>query len=175
MKTLSFSLFFLFSTAIFAQDFDTYDQNNDGVWDENEFAETNDDDYDLWDTDSDGLIDDDEFNETTFRTTDRDRDERINENEWNEGSERMYGDYTGTNDFDDFDTNRDDAIDTDEWNEGFADNDGWFDTYDRNRDGSLDNDEWNTGLFNDWDDDGDGFLNEEEYAVNESFYERNDY
>lgn len=163
-------LFLLCTTSLFAQDFDTFDTNDDGLWDENEFNETYSDEYySDWDQDSDGFVDEAEFGATTFDNVDEDEDGYINDEEWQGGSEAMYGDYADEDDFGSFDTNDDDVLDENEWNYGFSDA-GWYDTYDSDQSGTVDDDELTDGVFDDWDADDDGYLNEQEYQDSETYF-----
>lgn len=171
LKTGLFSFLFLFSAVGFAQDFEMYDRNDDDMWDENEFNESfTEDKFDAWDSDEDDNIEDNEFYDSTFRFTDDDNNFGINETEWNDGVNDMFGDYAGVNEFGTFDTDDDGIIDNNEWGAGFGDTE-WFDTYDADNDGFVDNDELNDGVFNDWDTDNDGFLDRNEYSDNSGFFE----
>lgn len=149
-------------------DFGMYDANDDNMWDESEFAQTGNNDIAEWDADQDQNLNNDEFYNSTFTTVDRNRDNSITEDEWNEGRNSIYGDYADNDDFNLFDTDDDGMIENTEWNEGFADSE-WFNSFDENDDELVDNNEWNSGLFDDWDANNDGFWDEDEYGSYEAY------
>lgn len=156
-------------TAEVDTDFDEYDANADGLWDENEFGEANNDNFTEWDSDADGAFDNDEFYDSTFETADRNNDDGIDEQEWSEGYNNAFGDYAEEGDFATYDENDDGILDNEEWSTGFADSD-WFNDYDADDNDLVENNEWNRGLFDDWDDDESGYLEDQEYDLYNNYY-----
>ena len=142
--------------------FGEYDNNDDGFWDEDEFGSSYEDDWSTWDADGDGGLNDDEFYDTTYGFADTNNDEGLDESEWSEGYNNLYGDYGNEEDFAEYDTNDDNILDENEWNEGWGDSD-WFNDYDANDDELVDDTEWNDGFFGNWDEDNDGMWSEDEY------------
>lgn len=143
--------------------FGTYDLNDDDMLDANEFGEANRTVFSDWDEDDDDFFNDEEYYISTFTITDVNNDDMIDENEWTEGVNTYYSDYATVEDWDTYDLNDDGFLDSNEWNEGFADT-NWFSDFDMNDDDLVDYNEWSDGLFDDWDSDADGFLDEDEYA-----------
>lgn len=152
----------VFEEGVMDEGFGAYDANEDDMLDENEFGESNATSFTEWDEDGDSAYNDEEFYGSTFGVADANDDDMIDETEWNEGRNNLYGDYAGENDWDVFDKDEDGLLNSDEWNEGFADSE-WFNEFDENDDELVDSNEWNSGLFDDWDANDDGFLDEEEY------------
>ena len=165
MRTLKGKLFVLLmmiSSVTFAQEFGDFDINGDGMWDQNEFNVGFENSFGEWDANQDGFLDDNEFADTSFNLADRDRNEMIDEEEWGVGAD------FGDNDFGTFDADRNNSLTDDEWNEGIR-NSGWFDDNDMNKDRRLDQTEFNEGMFNTWDEDGNGFLDANEFERNRLF------
>jgi Ca2+-binding EF-hand superfamily protein len=103
------------------------------------------DEFGSWDTNRDDRIDENEFNTVMddndyYNRWDADRDNRISETEWNTGIGENYPDYD-------------------------ENTDGLFDDWDTDRDGYLNNDEYYGGTFNAWDDDRSGYLDTNEYGL----------
>lgn len=153
-----------------AEGFAEFDEDNDGMWNEEEFMASNDQGFGEWDENQDDALDNNEFYNVSFNTADVNGDGTLDQNEWMDARQNMAGDYLEEDDWDLFDANDDDLIDDTEWNEGLADSD-WFGTFDADDDELVDNDEWNTGLFDDWDMNDDGFLDEEEWEENDGLFE----
>lgn len=169
-KNLLFA-FLLTSGFMFGQEFERYDLNDDDQWDEEEFGSFYSDDYyNTWDSDEDTQIEENEFYDNTFENTDDNNNNGINEEEFEDGSNDMFGDYADTADFGTFDEDNDGIVDSNEWNEGFADT-NWFSDYDANNDEYLDNNELNDGVFDNWDNNSDGYLDENEIYDNDNFYD----
>lgn len=152
--------------TVFAEDsgtatFADFDSNDNGMLDPDEVPATYQNNFDEWDADDNGSLSSEEFYNTTFMVTDADDNDSIDEDEWNLGYDSWFGDYL-EDDFATFDANSDDVLSDAEWDDAFADSD-WFETYDANNDDLLEDTEWDTGLFNDWDLDGNNSINEEEY------------
>lgn len=171
MKILKRSLLaisMIFGTAVYAQDFDTYDSDMDGGLSADEFMERNNAGYNNWDTNTDGIIDDNEFSERAYGNFDRNRDTFIDETEWDDGINNGFGQQFGDVDYDVLDANRDGMLDTDEWDVGMNNN-TWFDRYDSNEDGFIDNDEWNISTFDDWDVNDDDLIDETEFNDFDAF------
>lgn len=169
-KTIGLLSFLFLGVTGFAQDFDDRDSDSDGRWDQNEYQESFQDDFEQWDTDADGQVSEEEFNQTTFRNVDENGDSAVDDEEWEYGLTSLYGPYASTEDYQNFDSDDDGNIAEDEWNEGFTNAD-WYDSYDQDRDGFLTNDELSQGLFSDWDSNGDGVIDEDEYDNGASLFE----
>lgn len=149
--------------------FDEYDYDDDRYWDEDEFSAYYEDDWDTWDLDDDGWLDEDEYYTATYNWVDVDGD-GIDETEWDEGYNNLYGDYVALEDFDDYDLDDDGIIDEDEWTEGWADTE-WFGDYDVDDDQLVSTDEFNEGLFDIYDEDDDELWDEDEYETFYAYYD----
>ena len=146
------------------------DMNDDGMWGSDEYADAYEEDWSNWDSNSDGNLDDNEFYDTSYGWVDSDNDELINEEEWDEGFNNLFGDYGTEEDFTEYDVNNDGSLDEDEWFQGWGDSD-WFNDFDANDDSYVDNNEWETGLFDNWDENDDGSWNEDEYNAYSGYYD----
>lgn len=147
--------------------FAQYDANRDDQWDENEFSESyqgNFSGYDSFDNDSSGELNTKEFYIATFRTIDRDGNQSINRQEWDEGYNNSFGDYSDEEDFDIFDTDQSGDLSESEWDQGFTKT-TWFVTYDVDKNETVSNQEWTKANFSAWDTNNDGFLNEQEFQA----------
>lgn len=150
--------------TVFVEGFSDFDENADGMLDENEFPNSYQNNFTEWDADEDGSLSEEEFSNTTFGNTDADDDDAISEDEWNMGWTGMFGNYTGEDDFATFDTDANGSLSSDEWMTGFGETE-WFTTYDADVNSSISETEWDTGLMGDWDVDGDGSINEDEFNI----------
>lgn len=153
-----------------ATDYAEYDLNSDGMLDADEYGDAYNEEWSTWDADGDGYLNDNEFYDTAYGWVDADNDDLISENEWNDGYNNLYDDYGTVGDFGEYDINDDGALDDNEWTEGWGDSE-WFNDYDANNDELLDNNEWDTGVFSSWDEDGDGFWNDNEFGTYTGFYD----
>ena len=66
--------------------------------------------------------------------------------------------------------NDDNYLDEEEWYEGWADSE-WYNDFDLDDDELVNNNEWNEGLFANWDEDDDGFWDEDEYNTYTAYNE----
>ncbi|WP_029035185.1 DUF7282 domain-containing protein [Salinimicrobium terrae] len=148
-------------TVIMEGSFSSFDEDNDGMLDENEVPNTYQNNFDVWDVDDDGFLTADEFYTTTFYITDADDDDFIDEDEWLIGYDSMYSAYID-DDFAAYDVDGDGFIEETEWFDTFADSQ-WFEIYDVDDDSLVAYTEWDEGLFNDWDLDDDDFIDEDEF------------
>jgi|SRR5690606_3437825 len=172
MKTLKSTMLLLsmlVSTAGFSQVFGDFDSNQDAVIDRDEFSGIYSSNFSSWDANTDGALDDREFYDTTFNRLDTDMDGNLGDEEWNNGFDNVYGDYLGTRDLDQFDADSDGMISGDEYYEGFSQSD-FYSSYDVNRDNSIDADEFNESVFTNWDENGDGTLDDAEFERYRSRY-----
>lgn len=142
--------------------FGTFDANRDNRWDENEFSESYQGEFSGYDADASGDLNNEEFTGATFRSTDIDRNNSINREEWDEGYNSVYGDYANEDGFDLFDTDKSGDLSDSEWNEGFRQS-NWFTSYDADRNSSVSNQEWTRANFSNWDRNDDNFLDQQEY------------
>ncbi len=147
--------------------FEEFDKNMDEKWDNEEFKNFFESNFSEFDTDNDGNLDANEFYAINFRYVDKDNDKTVSPEEWNEGYNYLYGTYES--DFDIFDADKDGILDTDEWNIGLADSE-WFNDFDENDDGKISAEEWENGLFESWDDNQDGFIDNDEYTSQSVYF-----
>lgn len=168
-KTIVFLSFLFMSPIAFAQDFDQYDNNTDGMIDSDEFSETYQSELPDWDGDGDGMLDDQEFNDLTFNRIDADQDGYISEEDWNDRYE-MYGDFYESEDFNQFDDDGDKIIEPEEYNK-YMEESEFMESMDSNMDGFLDEEELDESLFDDFDENDDDFLDEEEFWEFQDLYD----
>lgn len=148
--------------------FGAYDANRDNQMDENEFSEAYQADFSGYDADTSGDLNDQEFSQATFRSADRNRDNMVTREEWDEGRRNTFGDYADEEDYTRFDTDRSGTLSDAEWNQGFTKSD-WFGTYDADRNNAVSQQEWTRADFSRWDRNGDGVLDQQEFqAYNQS-------
>lgn len=143
--------------------FADFDENSDGFLDEGEVSGIYENNFNVWDADNDGTLNEEEFLNTTFTNTDTNNDDQISQEEWDTGYAAFFGNWT-EDDFATFDEDGDGMLDNDEWNNVFADSE-WFETFDEDNNSMLTEEEWDTGLFNDWDTDDSGMIDENEFNV----------
>lgn len=160
----------VFDDEVVMTGFGDYDLDDDGLLDANEFGDAYEEDWATWDVDDDDYLDDTEFYSTTYGWVDADDDGLIDETEWDEGYTNLYGDYGDTEDFALYDVNDDNYLDEEEWYEGWADSE-WYNDFDLDDDELVNNNEWNEGLFANWDEDDDGFWDEDEYNTYTAYNE----
>ena len=171
MKTLKgtfLGICMILGSVSYAQDFDQYDTDKDGKLNQTEFTERNKAGYSTWDENRDGKLDYVELSDMAYESFDRDKNDFLDENEWNEGINSGVGAAFRNEDYDSFDTNADGQLDVGEWEEANNEN-TWFDKYDTNQDGLIDNDEWNINTFEDWDVNDDDFIDEDEFDDYDAF------
>lgn len=168
LKGTILTVFMIFGTIVYAQDFDTFDTDRDGKLNNPEFSERNKSDYEKWDANKDGNLDYVELSDMAYENFDRDRDDFIDEDEWNEGINTGVGESLREEDYNALDFNQDGMLDADEWNNA-KNNNTWFDRYDSNKDGLIDNEEWNISTFDDWDINDDNFVDENEFNDYDAF------
>lgn len=171
-SALFFSFLIVLSSSFLscATGFADYDRNDDSLWELDEFGAAYNEDWTTWDSDADGYLDDNEFYDTSYGWVDEDDDGLIDEKEWNNGYNNLYGDYGTVGDFGEYDLNDDDYLDENEWSAGWGDSD-WFNDYDANDDELVDNNEWDEGIFDTWDDNDDGFWNDDEFDTFSTYYD----
>lgn len=143
------------------QAFADFDTDGNGTLDADEVRATYQNDFTTWDADEDGGLNSEEFYNTTFTNTDADKDGVISEEEWDSGFGGMFGAWSD-DDFATFDTNSDGSLSSDEWNAVFSESD-WFITYDADEDTVITEDEWDAGLFGDWDLNANDLIEENEF------------
>lgn len=147
-----------------------YDLNNDGLWNTNEFSEAYQEDLSNYDMDRDSFLNSSEFFKTSFGWIDTDDDGIIDEPEWKQGFDNLYGDYNGIEYFDLYDLNDNELLDESEWDKGWGDS-SWFADNDLNEDELMNEEEWNKWLFKNWDKSEDGSWDENEFNSFSKYYE----
>ncbi len=117
---------------------------------------------------------DNDFYESSYRIWDKNKDNRLSEDEWRYGYDMSYGDYLD-DDYAGIDTNHDGYLDYNEYHNSLG-NTSYYSDMDVNRDNSLDNKEVSDMVFNDWDKDSSGYIEADEYdEYGDSFLNFNDY
>ena len=142
--------------------FAQFDTDRDDRWNENEFSESYQAEFSGYDTDTAGSFNQEQFSAATFRSVDRDRNNSISRQEWDEGYNNSFGDHVNQDDFDRFDTDQSGDLSDAEWNEGFRES-NWFGTYDQDQNQTVSRQEWNRANFSRWDRNGDGYLDRQEF------------
>lgn len=143
--------------------FASFDTNNNGTLESTEVPAIYENNFDEWDANDDNVLDIDEFNATAFSLTDMDDDDGIDADEWDEGFNSFFGNWN-EDDFAAFDADSSGDLDLDEWNEAFADS-AWFDSFDLDDNDGVAEDEWDAGLFDDWDVDDNDLIDEDEFNI----------
>ncbi len=167
MKTLKNTLFiamFIATSMAFSQ-IRTYNDlktNADGMVDRNGFGESYSKNYTQWDRDADTRINDRDFYNTTYTRLDRDRDSNLSQDEWDYGHQNFYGDFVKAEDYTTLDLNKDGKVSDIEYYNGFKGTQ-YYTSYDVNRDGNISAEEMNQSVFDNWDRNRDGFLDQKEY------------
>jgi len=139
-----------------------YDLNADGSLDTNEFSTSYPNNFNASDLDADGSLNLDEFNASNFANADTNNDDFVDQDEFNAGVAGSFRNYAGEEDFQTFDTDADGNLSNDEFAAGFSGTEQ-FGTYDANTDNVISGTEYNQGLFNDFDSNLDGGLDENEF------------
>lgn len=144
------------------ENFSEWDSDADGLWNNNEFTSWYNDAgiTNGMDTNEDGLYDDRETGYGLFNQWDSDADGYLNDDEYAVGNsawEEEYGDH-----FDAWDANDDNLLDAEEYTAGLSDS-GLYGDWDTDGDGLYSDEEVNEGLFNSYDTDDDGFVSDDEY------------
>ena len=103
------------------------------------------------------------LSEAEFGDFDKDRDQRIAQEEWLVLSEDPERNIIEEEDWSIFDGDHDGRINEVEWSEDF--DSATFGDFDHDEDGFLDDNEFMEGIFFDWDADGDSYLDEDEYTT----------
>lgn len=141
-------------------DFDKWDTNGDGVFDESEFRNVvrNGGFYTRWDADQDGTLAGDELSRGIYGIYDGDDDGTLSAEEFDSWNTAWGGDYN----YEAWDTNDDEVINSDEFRAGIGEA-GVFDAWDNDNNGLYTEEEVYAGLYNTWDNDEDSYLTSEEY------------
>ena len=173
MKKIIFilSLTFIFATTGYSQDMkmEYWDSNRDGILSEEEFTSSFLEKYSVDKDDvDDNKIDDEDFYLTTFSVIDANKDNTLSEGEFNWGREYFYNDYTRS-DFDLYDMDNDGLISSSEYFDVMYDTD-FFLAWDKNRDTFIDKKELASGVFKQWDLDGNNYINAEEFNSFNRYY-----
>lgn len=161
----------LISSVGYSQFYEDYDKDGNNKWSQGEFNDYYSEGFKDWDKNRNNKIEPKEFYRTLFDEADLNDDGYVEDTEWNDGINNLYGDYADTADFDHFNKDGDDKLDTKEWKDGF-DSTGWFRAYDKDGNGSLSNEELLAGLFSHFDENNNGFIDKDEYNDNEKFFSK---
>lgn len=161
----------LISSAGYSQFYKDYDTDGDGKWNKDEFNSYYSEGFKDWDKNRNNKIEPTEFYRTLFDEADLNDDGYVEDTEWNDGINNLYGDYADTADFDRFNKDDDDKLDIKEWKEGFEST-SWFKAYDKDGNGSLSNEELLEQLFSHFDENNNGFIDKDEYNDNEKFFSK---
>lgn len=159
----------LISSVGYSQFYEDYDKNDDDKWNQAEFNSYYSEGFKDWDKNRNDKIEASEFYRTLFDEADLDDDGYVEDTEWNDGINKLFGDYADTADFDRFDKDGDNKLDTKEWKEGFQ-NTGWFKSFDKDGNDNLSNQELVNGLFSHFDENNNGFIDKDEYNDNKKFF-----
>lgn len=163
----------LFSAAFFGQqkNFSDYDSNRNNTIEKEEFIDVYKNEY------SENVpmgtkteISREDFYKMVFSELDRDRDENLNEDEWNIGLEYLYRDYL-SKDYNLTDKDENSVIDYDEYYEQAYQTD-YFTYWDVDKDEYLNEDERVEAVFTAFDSNDDGLLEKSEFDRFNSFYLR---
>jgi Ca2+-binding EF-hand superfamily protein len=143
--------------------FNDFDVDGDHKIEKGEFIDVFTDNYlEDWDQDDDDKIDREDFYKTTYAMFAGD-DEKIERQEWDRTYVYYYDDYL-MDDFVFYDLDNDGMIEYAEYRDAMADAD-YFLVYDVDRDMKLSEDEVAEALFEEWDLNNNGILNEAEYLT----------
>ncbi len=157
-----FLLLFMFTSALFSQEYEEFDANADGKIDEKEFQNIFSENFSGWDHDGDGILTEKEFYDSVFDIIDANADGMLNSNEWDAGYSFIFGDFLGTPNSSQFDLNGDHKVSREEFHGSIRFSD-FFSFYDENGDGSVELKEFNNGVFAHWDRDRNQYIEKSEY------------
>ena len=143
--------------------FQEWDVDRDGNLEDAEFSQriAERDYYGDWDQNEDGVINENEFEAGVFYSYAGDNDV-IDNTEFSEASGAWYADADDAGTFGDWDANDDDMIDSNEFEEGIATYPVYGD-WDVDGDDRLTDDEYADGVYDVWDLDNDGNVNQVEF------------
>ena len=140
-----------------------------------------------WDKDSDNKISKEEFGDrymkdnkndwegkrsgtgfysTTYGWWDTNHDQRLSEDEWKNGYDNSYGDYV-SDDYKSIDKNGDGYVDQNEYSNALNKTD-YYSSFDTDRNNDLSDDEVSNMMFNRWDKNHNGNLDENEFNENQN-------
>lgn len=116
--------------------------------------------YGTWDLDNDGFLDEDEFTSSYYEIWDLDDDGILEENEWDTAVTDF--NIVGA-DWNAWDLDANGRLDMNEFKTGFS-SFNYFTDWDMDNDGLIRDREYTDGVFDLWDVDGDGVLAEADYS-----------
>lgn len=150
--------------------FSDWDKNGDKLISRSEFVDVfTREYYDDWNTTDDEYLDDEDFYTRVYSLWDADEDALLTEEEWTAGYELHYKDYTD-DDFIAIDTDGDGYIDYNEFFEVMGDTD-YYISWDVDADAYLNQWELARFVFNNWDTNNSNFIDPEEYAYFDIYFE----
>lgn len=164
LEKIIFLILFMFSSALFSQEYAVFDTDRNGVVDYTEFKEVFRKNFSDWDGNRDGVITEREFYDSSFDLIDTTAEGVLNPDEWEAGFSFVFGDFLGTPHNSQFDLNGDREISKEEFFTSITFSD-FFRFYDENGDGVVDLNEFNTGVFAHWDEDQNQYIEQKEYET----------
>ncbi|HEV7348398.1 hypothetical protein [Telluribacter sp.] len=118
-----------------------------------------------WDTNGDGYVEDTEYRAGQYKSWDSNQDNQVDRNEWNT-SASMYG--RDTVGWANWDIDASEFLNDEEYTAGFN-REGWYKTWDTNGDNRLSDREFSDGLFKQFDKNGNGQLDSDEYQSYQTY------
>ncbi len=155
-------------------DFKSCDVNKDKKISKTEFSDRFSEDVkkdkDLMPGSNNGTYDEESFYRSSYQNLDRNRDEKLDKNEWEDGL-RPYGHYVAE-DYEGYDYNNDGYLSYEEYQKSLGNTD-YFKDWDKNRDSSIDSNEYSEKVFDKYDKNKDDYLDESEFNDYHSMYNSN--
>ncbi len=148
------------------------DRDDNGVFDSGKndtgILDDNDNDNEGLSNETNDTFDNNRFYESSYLMWDADKDNRLNQDEWQSGYDYSYGDYLN-NDFNSYDTDKDGYLEYQEYYDSLGNTD-YYSKWDTNKDNSLDNKEYSDMVFDSWDRNKNGYIDQNEYNDYSSSY-----
>lgn len=149
--------------------FSDFDKDDSSLIEQDEFVEVfTDNFYNDWDDQDDPYLDDEDFYKATFRVWDDDRNEFIDKEEWIIGYDYHYGDYVVV-EFEDIDVDNDGYITYDEYHATIEKTE-LYEDWDFNDNMEISQTELARNIFDRWDINQSGFIEEDEFNEFDMYY-----